>query len=146
MQIVIIPSDIISVNGSDNGINNDVKLNRQLNEVRNLKHIMFIKEKHDDIGDEMIHKWPKKTLLIDSDSMINNIGEKRLSRNINAKVRYFSGAKIDDFKEYLVPLLRNEPNYVLHVTTNNSKYETSDVIINKVLNVKRHVEFYQMLR
>ena len=40
-----------------------------------------------------MHNWPKKTLLIAGDSIMNNIGEKRLSRNVNVKGRWCSGAK-----------------------------------------------------
>ena len=45
----------------------------------------------------------EKDIVIASDSMMNNIDEKRFSRNINLKVRYFSRAMVDDFKEYLAP-------------------------------------------
>ena len=43
------------------------------------------------------HPWPKNTILIAGDSMINVINEKRISTNFKSvKVRYFSGPTIDD--------------------------------------------------
>ena len=43
------------------------------------------------------HPWPKNTILIAGDSMINGINEKRISTNFKSvKVRCFSGATIDD--------------------------------------------------
>ena len=43
------------------------------------------------------HPWPKNTILIAGDSMINVINEKRNSTNFKSvKVRRFSGATIDD--------------------------------------------------
>ena len=99
----------------------------QLNEIRMIKHSMYVKNKCHDGDNNLInhintstYKWPKKTLLIASDSIMNDIDEKRLSRNWNVKVRCFSGATVDHMKDYLKPLLKKEPdNIILHVGTNN---------------------------
>ena len=53
------------------------------------------------------YPWPKDTILIAGDSMINGINEKRISTNFKSvKVRCFSGATIDDMYFNLIPLLR----------------------------------------
>ena len=82
------------------------------------------------------HPWPKKTILIAEDSMINGINEKRISTNFKSvKVRCFSGATIDDMYFNLIPLLRKKPaTLVLHMGTNNSSNETSFQIYDKMLN------------
>ena len=81
------------------------------------------------------HPWPKNTILIAGDSMINGINEKRISTNFKSvKVRCFSGATIDDMYFNLIPLLRKKPAaLVLHVGTNNSSNETSFQIYDKLL-------------
>ena len=67
------------------------------------------------------HPWPKNTILIAENSMINGINEKRISTNFRSvKVRCFSGATIDGMYFNLIPLLRKKPTaLVLHVGTNN---------------------------
>ena len=83
------------------------------------------------------HPWPKNTILIAGDSMINGINEKRISTNFKSvKVRYFSGATIDDIYFNIIPLLRKKSAaFVLHVGTNNSSNETSFQIYDKLLNL-----------
>ena len=88
------------------------------------------------------HPWPKNTILIAGDSMINGINEKRISTNFKSvKVRCFSGATIDDMYFNLIPLLRKKPAaLVLHVGTNNSSNETSFQIYDKLLNLVHFVK------
>ena len=88
------------------------------------------------------HPWPKNTILIAGDSMINGINEKRISTNFKSvKVRCFSGAMIDDMNFNLTPLLRKKPAaLVLHVGTNNSSNETSFQIYDKLLNLAHFIK------
>ena len=81
------------------------------------------------------HPWPKNTILIAGDSMINGINEKRISTNFKSvKVRCLSGVTIDDMYFNLIPLLRKKPAaLVLHVGTNNSSNETSFQIYDKLV-------------
>ena len=83
------------------------------------------------------HPWPKNTILIAGDSMINGINEKRISTNFKSvKVRCFSGVTIDDMYFNLIPLLRKKPAaLVLHVGTDNSLNEISSQIYDKLLNL-----------
>ena len=81
-------------------------------------------------SDEVIinpHKWPSNTILIATDSIFNQIDEKRLSKQYNVKVRAFSGASVQDMYWYLHPLLAKEPDYILlHVGSNNCGVESPD--------------------
>ena len=88
------------------------------------------------------HPWPKNTILIAGDSMINGINEKRIPTNFKSvKVRCFSGATIDGMYFNLIPLLRKKPAaLVLHVGTNNSSNETSFEIYNKLLNLVHFIK------
>ena len=90
------------------------------------------------------HPWPKNTILIARDSMINGINKKRISTNFKSvKVRCFSGATIDDMYFNLIPLLRKKPAaLVLHVGTNNSSNETSFQIYDKLLNLVHFTDFF----
>ena len=90
------------------------------------------------------HAPLKNTVLIAGDSMINGINEKRFSTNIKSvKVRYFSGATIDDMYFSLILLLREKLTaLVLHVGTDNSTNETSfqiyDILPNLVHFIKEN--------
>ena len=72
------------------------------------------------------HLWPKNTILIARDSIINGINRKSISTNFKSvKVRCFSGATIDDIYVNLIPLLRKKPAVlILHVGTNILSNET----------------------
>ena len=83
------------------------------------------------------HPWPKNTILIAGNSIINGINEKHISINFKSiKVRCFSGETIDDMYFNLIPMLRQKPARLdLHVGTNNSTNERSFQIYDKLLNL-----------
>ena len=88
-----------------------------------------------------INSWNNGTVLIASDSMLNKIDERRLSKHMNVKVRCFPGSTIQDMYNYLAPLLRKQPSYlILHVSTNNCTIKQLDVIVNELLHLKRFIE------
>ena len=66
--------------------------------------------------------------------MINGIDKKRISeKNSNVKVRYFNGALVEDMFYNLVPLMRKNPSaLILHVGTNNTVSDSSNVILKKI--------------
>ena len=73
--------------------------------------------------------------------MMNQIDENRLSKKFNVKVRCFSECLVNDMYDYLAPLLKKEPDYViLHVGTNDSVTKSSDNILNELLDLKAHIE------
>ena len=88
------------------------------------------------------HPWPKNTVLIAGDSMINGINEKLISTNIKSvKFRYFSCATIDDMYFSLIPLSRKKPAALaLHVGTGNSTNKTSFQIYDKLLNLVHFIK------
>ena len=87
------------------------------------------------------HLWPKNTILIAGDSMINGINEKCISANLKSvKVRCFSRATIDDMYFNLIPLLRKKTPLVLHVGTNNSLNKISFQIYDKLLNLVHFIK------
>ena len=67
--------------------------------------------------------WPSGTGAIVRDSMVNGIDEKRLSQKYSrVKVFHFSGARIEDLNHYIMPIIKNKPDYlILHVETNDAK-------------------------
>ena len=84
--------------------------------------------------------WEKGTTFIAGDSMLHEIDESRLSKAKpnSVKVRVFGGATIDDMKDFLKPHLKRSPtNIILRVVTNNSINDSSSVILNKLLSVKK---------
>ena len=117
------------INAPDNSSGNNANFSNSLMSVNNAYNV-----------DE--HPWPKNTILIAGDSMINGINEKRISTNFKSvKVRCFSGATIDDMYFNLIPLLRKKPSsLLLHVGTNNSSNETSFQIYDKLLNVVHFIK------
>ena len=53
-----------------------------------------------------VHPWPKNTILIAEDSMINGINEKRISTNFKSvEIRCLNRATIDDMYFNLIPML-----------------------------------------
>ena len=60
------------------------------------------------------HAWPPNTVLIAGDSILNGIEENRLKKNLSVKVRSFPGSNIDDMYDYLKPLLKKKPSYIIY--------------------------------
>ena len=89
------------------------------------------------------HVWPKDTILITGDSILNGLEENRM-RNIgkhSVKIRPFPGADILDMYSYITPLLRKKPTYLfLHIGCNDSLNMTSSEIHDAMLNLKAHIE------
>ena len=92
--------------------------------------------------DKSSHTWPKNTLLIASDSIMNNIDENRLNRSdINVKVRAFSGSTVTDMYDYIKPLLKKQPTHLLlHVCSNDAPFKSSNQILDELLLLKRYIE------
>ena len=106
-----------------------------------ISHEVLPRDKPSKFSKPNAKTWPKNTILIASDSILNQIDENRLSKDFNVKVRAFSGATIEDMYYYLHPLLPKEPDYILlHVCTNNSTDDDADEIVNKILCLKSWIE------
>ena len=125
-------------------IGNNCKINRGIGNVLkpfNTNHEEFHHEKSTGKVNVNVKKWPKRTILIASDSTFNQLDEKKLSKHNNIKVRAFSGATVEDMHYYLHPLLAKEPDFILlHVGTNNSTDDDADEIVQKILHLKSWIE------
>ena len=65
--------------------------------------------------------------IIVGDFMVNGIDKKLLSKKHGkVKVVHFSGARIEDINQYIIPIIKKQPDYlILHVWTNNAATNTS---------------------
>ena len=88
------------------------------------------------------HPFPKGTCLIVGDSMLAGIDENRLKIGKHkVKVRHFPGAPTDDMYDYMKPLLRKLPDYIiLHIGTNDALDNTSREILDKILKLKTYIQ------
>ena len=83
-----------------------------------------------------IRQWKKGTTLIVGDSMLTGIEEKRISENGSVNVRVFRSATTKDMYYYLKPLLKKNPEIILHIGTNNWVNETSRDVLKGILSLK----------
>ena len=111
------------------------KTNEQPNDTHN-------KITNSDINDRDNQcRLPSGTRSIVGDSMINGINEKRLSEEFgNVKVFHFSGARIEDLNHYIVPIIKNKPDYlILHVGTNDVTPNSSRKIVDNLLMLRTNI-------
>ena len=82
--------------------------------------------------------WPSGTCVIVGDSMINSIDEKGLSKMYgNVKVVHFPGAKIEDINQYIITIIKKQPDYLFpHIGTNYATTNTSKKIVSNLLILK----------
>ena len=85
--------------------------------------------------------WPSGTCVIVGDSMVNSIDEKRLSKKHgNVKVFHFSGARIEDINQYIIPIIKKQPDYlILHVWSNDATTNTSKKVVDNLLILKSNI-------
>ena len=77
--------------------------------------------------------WPSGTFAIVGDSMINGIDEKRLSQK-------FGNVKVFDLNHYIVPIIKNKPDYLLlHVGTNDATTNSSRKIVGDLLMLRTNI-------
>ena len=87
----------------------------------------------------VIDPWRRDTTLIVGDSILHGVDETKLTRYF-AKVRAFSGARIDDIYDYLKPLLAKQPTVILHVGTNDAHVKTPNEMLNELIHLKEYVQ------
>ena len=73
--------------------------------------------------------------------MVNGIDEKRLSKkHSNVKVFHFPGARIEDINQYIAPIIKKQPDYlILHARTNDATTNTSKKIVDDLLILKSNI-------
>lgn len=113
------------------------KCNNTSNEIS----INPINQEDNTVNNNNNHKWPPNTCLIVGDSILNNVDEKKLSKgNVTVKVRSFPGSTVEDMYYYIEPLLRKGPSQIiLHVSTNDAPYKSSDDILSSILLLKAFI-------
>ena len=78
------------------------------------------------------------TSVIVGDSVVNGINEKRLAKKHGkVKVFHFAGARIEDINQYIIPINKKKPDYlILHVGKNDLTINTSKEIVSYLLILK----------
>ena len=110
-------------------------VNLQLTNYRNQQHENFVKVREDK------KESSDKTIFVVGDSILNGIEEKMTNGNKNVKIRFHSGAKIQDMYEHINDVVEKKPDcIILHVGTNDAKEKPSNQIVDEVLAFKNHVE------
>lgn len=67
------------------------------------------------------------------DSIVSGLRESKTSLRRNIKVHSFPGLRIQDMYNYLVPLLRKQPDkIILHVGTNDVPYIKADEMLQEL--------------
>ena len=121
-----LPNQLKEIESSDE---NKINLDAQRKETTKTQSLIISNKK----------AWEPGTHLIVGDSTILGIEEKRMGKRV--KVRGFPGAIINDFYDYLKPLLEQEPSFVTIMTCTDDMIEKdSDDILDEILNLKQFVE------
>ena len=139
---------------ADNKINNDLHVIRRnkhndylLNGKKhhnklNYSHKLNVKNhevRESDITGEVMRK--RKSILILSDSMLNQIDESRLCKYSEVKVRCHGGCTVNCMYSHLPALLCDKPDYVvLHISTNDCVSKTSDEVLLEIVNLIEYIE------
>ena len=83
----------------------------------------------------------RKQLHILSDSMMNSIDNKRVSRNLDVKIDCHGGCTIKCMYSHLTSVYRCKPDYILlHVGTNDCTSKTSCEVLKELVTLKEHIE------
>ena len=127
---------------------NENNINKQLTEIRHNKYKNYLQSKNlernrnqsNNEERQNLHQWPKRTVAIIDDSMVSGLKEELSNKKHQVKVRCCRGATVEDMFDYVKPILKRKPDYVvLHVGTNNAEDMTSRNILGKLLQLKTAV-------
>ena len=135
--------------GSNKIDKNENKINKQLTEICHNKHKNYLqskileKNKNQSNKEECqeVHQWPKGTVAIIGDSMVSGLKEELGSnKKQQVEVTCCRGATVEDMFDYIKPILKRKPDYVvLHMGTNNAKDMSSRIILDKFLQLRTAV-------
>lgn len=85
--------------------------------------------------------WPPNTCLIVADSTLNGLNEGKMSKNKKIVVRSFSGAVVNDFYNYLEPLMEKKPSkLIIHAGTNDTSSKNANEIFTELLQLRDYVK------
>ena len=135
------------INDSKQIVKNENNVNKQVTQNRYKKHKNYLQSKRDikkqsnKEEHEDVHQWPNGTILIIGNSMVWGLKEDLLSnKKQQVKVRRCRDATVEDMFDYVKPVLKRKPGYVvLHVGTNNPKDMSSRKILDKRVHLKAAV-------
>ena len=86
-----------------------------------------------------VKAWPAGTVLIIGDSMLGGVAEGKL-KNYRVKVRSHGGAYVDDLYDFIAPLLKKKPSYIIiHIGTNDAVDKSAKDIFDELVNLKDYI-------
>ena len=95
--------------------------------------------KENDVTNEVMHK--SKSIVILSDSLLNQIDETRLCKYGDVEVRCHGGCIVNCMYFHLPTLLTDKPDCILlHISTNDCVWKTSDQVLLEIINLKEYIE------
>ena len=134
----IIDPVTVTKNSGRRGIGADARENITFENITNNSFATDTSETVPDT-ENVIAPWPAGTTCIIGDSMLNNLDEKKLGRNV--KVRCYRGGVVDDMFDLANVVIRRKPtNLIIHVGTNNSISQNASTIANNVIRLKHYIE------
>ena len=122
----------------------DSKINSNINVYE--RNITFRRQKHKASykSPEVIKDIDTRSVEIISDSFLNNINAKGISKKGNIKVLNHPGATSEDLKDFINPTIRRKPNMVVLRIGTKDISENIDTISNLHTIVKRILTQYQI--
>ena len=112
----------------ENGITEPIKVNKS--RILGVPEIPGMKEQK-----------KRKLIYIVSDSMLNQIDETRLSKEVDVKVRCHGGCTIQCMYTHMAEIINAKPEYILlHIGTNDCKTKTSDVVIQELNKLTKYIK------
>jgi hypothetical protein len=87
------------------------------------------------------HEWRNDVILVTGDSMIGGLESNKMRAAGEVKVRPHPGGNVRDMYDHLEPHLSKKPStLVLHIGTNNTADQTSNEILEEILQLDKWIE------
>ena len=120
----------------------NLKVRDNINIIPESTEIINPKNKNDSKNTNTKYKMiKKKTVLVVGDSMVNGIEESKLSNTRHIRVQSMPGDKIEDIHQNLKDLLHEDlETAIIHADTNNTITDTPQMIVDKLITLKRNIE------
>ena len=86
-------------------------------------------------------KTNRKLLYILSDSMLNQMDQAKLSKQLDVRIGCHGECTVKCLYTHLTPVFTAKPEYImLHIGTNDCTNKTSDVVLNETTKLAHHIE------
>ena len=118
------------------------KVRDNINIIPESKEIINHKNKNDKKNANTKFKMiKKKAVLVVGDSMVNGIEKSKLPKTRYIRVQPIPGGKIEDIQQNLKDLLHEDlETVIIHAGTNNATTDTPQMIVDKLITLKRNIE------